>query len=464
MKNPLLILKRQEFEALHKKRDELLAKEQMTDEETLSLKDINDKCAGLIEQIKALQDAANDHETHNALLNSPMLKLHTGNPDGEGEPEKKDGVEHLGFQKAGHVVLDQKTRQVLYEEGAGCWDEKKWGALFETDYKSAWLKLVQAKGDVHRLSGPEVKALEEGLDPQGGYLVPPEVLARLLSKRPAPTRLAGRVTDIVTGRDKVMMPKVKYATDDIFTTPFRVTWTGENPASDTAHRVDDADLFGQIEIPVYTAMMSGVLTNDLIEDSVVNALNWMGDKLAETEMLTRDQMILTGSGVGQPLGIITNPGGVGQPAVIQSGVANDINADAIRGFPFNLPEQYLPDAVWVFNRASTGKKIALLADANGRYLFTRGIATDGLVNGFEERLDGYPIVYSAFADDIGDGKHPIVFGDLGGYFMARRVGLSIQFLRERYAERNQVGIVARVRYGGKVAEEWRMKILKSDNA
>src|SRR6185312_15848663 len=108
-------------------------------------------------------------------------------------------------------------------------------------------------------------------------LVPDDILSRIVAKEPTPTSVQGRVTQMQTGRDAVSMPKVNYSTDDLYTTGIRVTWTGEVPASSTTMRVTEP-VWGQIRIPVYTAMMSMPLGNDAIEDALFPVVSWITGK------------------------------------------------------------------------------------------------------------------------------------------------------------------------------------------
>jgi HK97 family phage major capsid protein len=60
--------------------------------------------------------------------------------------------------------------------------------------------------------------------------------------------------------------------------------------------------------------------------------------------------------------------------------------------------------------------------------------------------------------NTGANNYPIIFGDLRGYYLVNRVGFSVQVLRELYAETNQILLLGRVRFGGGVGEEWRIKV------
>ena len=73
-------------------------------------------------------------------------------------------------------------------------------------------------------------------------------------------------------------------------------------------------------------------------------------------------------------------------------------------------------------------------------------------------LAGKPVVFSAFMPNVGAANNVMIYGDPRGYYLVNRIGFSVQVLRELYAETNQILLLGRIRFGGKVVEGWRMKI------
>jgi len=358
-----------------------------------------------------------------------------------------------------HDLKQAQLRQlsVAYEEGELGLDAKMQAAISSKTYRDAFRNYIR-KGKEGLAIG-DLKTLQEGVDSQGGFLVPEDMLNVLVQKQPTPTRVAGMVTRLQTSRDALAMPKVNYAADDIYTTGIRVTKTGEIPSSSTVHRVTEP-IFGMIRIPVHTFMMSMPLTNDMIEDSAFPIVGWSTGKFSETVDLLYDNEILNGSGIGGPAGILLNPGGTDQPAIVVSGSAAAVTPDGIFDLVYALPEQYDENAVFVFNKTNTAKAIAKLKDTTNRYLFGYGDQDSGIAGGRPKELIGYSYAYSGFMPDIAANSFPIIFGDLMGYYLVNRVGFSVQVLRELYAETNQIVLLGRLRFGGQVAEPWKLKIQK----
>jgi HK97 family phage major capsid protein len=363
-----------------------------------------------------------------------------------------------GSRPAGAATVEKKGKSVLVtDEGEALLDEKTIKTLRDPEYARAFRSYLRL--GLHGMKSSDgLKVLQEGSDTAGGYLVPEDILSRIVAREATPARIAGLVTQLNTSRDALVMPKVNYSTDDIYTTGIRATWTGEIPASASGHRVTEP-VFGQIRIPVFTAMLSMPLTNDMVEDAAFPIVNWASGKFGETIELLKDNMVLNGTGIGQPSGILLNPGGANQPAVVNSGAAAALTGQGVVDLAFALPEQYDQNARFVFNKTSTGKALASLKDGQSRFLWGSGMQDSGLSVGWKDRaLLGYPTVLSGFMPNVGASAYPIAFGDFSGYYLVNRIGFSIQVLRELYAETNQILLLGRTRFGGLVAEDWKLKL------
>jgi HK97 family phage major capsid protein len=386
--------------------------------------------------------------------------------------EPGNGMKHLGEgQVTGLDVVDAK-KGIIHSQGAGIFGAKVWDGIQDPGYAKAFAEYLR-KGE--KSSAWALKFLEVGLDPQGGYLAPPEQLQRIVERKPTPTRIAGMVTQMPVGRDACILPRVNYqsASDDtlgqIYTTGFRVTNTEENPSSDTQANVNDTNLFGSVRIDNYTHMMEGVLTNNLVEDPGFDVMGWYEGKFNETIDIFRDDMVLNGTGVQQSTGILPYAANASAPVpltTITTGTSPQIKGDDLINIAMDVSEQYEDGCKFVFNKTQAFKYLRLLKDSQNRYLFGAGYQDSGIANGKPADLVGYPYVFSALmkqyltAGAWVSGQTPVIFGDLGGYTQTLRLGFSIQVCRELLARRNQILLVGRIRIGGLPLEPWRLRVLK----
>lgn len=386
----------------------------------------------------------------------------------EKPPTSRDGAGKFGvkgFEDGGHSAFerDRDGRWSMIEEsGPGAFGAKNWELFQGVEYRKDFAQYLR-KGE--RFADMCTKTLMEGRDDQGGVFAPADVIMRVIGRSPAPTQLRGLVQTITTGKDAVEMPRKQYSADDRYTTAFRATWTGETPADPDATAINDSKVFGSISIPVHTAMLSAPMSKNLLEDASFAIQSWLEGELSQVIDLLYEEMIAVGDGNGKPEGILhgvsaanTTGTHVQFPKVVLSGSAA-VTADFLDDIQCELPAQYENDNTrWVMNKRSTLKAIRKLKDTANRPLFTLGSQDYGIVGARGRILLGDPIAISDFMPDVGDGNAPIVYGDLRGYLLAQRVGFSIQVLNEVRAKRNQVELVGRVRFGGKVAEPFRLKI------
>lgn len=415
-----------------------------------------------------------------------MLRLSDGSTAPTASRKAKEGVvEITGIDYAGSETFKSFAKKIyggfygglelLDQDGEGLLDQGTFKTISDPEYKRAFKAYIRSAGLEGAMPGKSVKTLNEGLDASGGYFVTDDILARVVAKVPTTTRIAGLVTQLQTSKDALAIPKVNYqtATDDttgnLYSTPMRVTWTGEIPTSATAANVVEPP-FGMVRIPVYTAMMRIALSLDFIEDASFPVLSWVSGKFGETVDLLRDFITIRGSGAGQPTGIlpalgtVNQPGQLDRPAVINTAGVATITADDIQQLVFALPEQYDDAAVMAMSRTQTGPVVATLKDGAGRYMWGMGALDSGLTGNYKTRqLGGYDLSYSGFMPGTNpptSGTFPIAFGDFGGYYLVNRVGFSVTVVREKYVENNQLALVGRVRFGGDVVEPWRIKVLK----
>jgi HK97 family phage major capsid protein len=109
----------------------------------------------------------------------------------------------------------------------------------------------------------------------------------------------------------------------------------------------------------------------------------------------------------------------------------------------SLPSQYRRAATWLM-RSATEASVRQLVNASG-YLWP---ATDS------QRLQGYSIGFSDALDAQGtNGAKVLIFGDLASYFVADRMSLTVQVLRERFAEYDQTGVLLKSRVGGALVRD-----------
>lgn len=383
---------------------------------------------------------------------------------------------HLGFRDAlpgeGDALVDEKAFRtfeiaILTPRGV---EKKEFRyhvplAVQKKGYKAAFESYLRR--GVAEMQPNDRKALTEGTDSAGGYLVPEDIQAGILKKLATMATVRRYARVIQTSRDVARFTRIKYTTNNEYTSGVRFTWTGETPAASTTARVTDQS-FGSIAIPVHTAMASQLVSNDLIEDSAYDVLGISTDLFAEAFALGENATFWTGHGAGQPRGIVTDASDTTNwdANVINADTANTVIAQDVIDVCYGLPSQYELNARWFMNKA-TEKQIRSLTDTNGDYLWPVW-GQVGNLGGVPRELMAFPLERDEFVDDIsveGSGAtYPIVFGDLSGYTIVDRVGLSIQRNDQLYSETNNTLLLGRKRVGGNLTEAYRLSVLKTSTS
>ena len=298
-------------------------------------------------------------------------------------------------------------------------------------------------------------SMVEAIDTLGGFGVPVDFQNRVIEGVEGYTVMRGAASVDKTSRDMVEIP-VSTGGDDQYTSAVRVTWVDETPTAGTA----DTNLkFGLESIPIHTVMAETGLSRNMLEDHAFNIENFLAKKFAESLAIDEDNRFLTGSGIGTPQGIL--PGGTNILGLTESlsGSASALTWDGLLSLVYSVPTQYRQRAKWVANR-STFEAIAKLKNSGGDYLWNPYQFTGG-AEGAALKLLGFPIAEQESMPDIASNSYPLIFGDLSGYQIFDRVGMTVErYLDSATARQNMIIYVMRRRLGGQPTETWRLAVQK----
>jgi HK97 family phage major capsid protein len=248
---------------------------------------------------------------------------------------------------------------------------------FYADVKSAQMEASSASADRIKtaLEGLEGKAMVEGTDSAGGFLVPPDVSSDLVRTRYTNSVLRALFSSVQVSSDEFQIPSV--------TGGLTAGWVAE-----LANK-PEADLtFASATTNVFTAAGLAVVSNQLLKDA-----NWSVDQLINTDLAFRlaqleEIAFLNGSGTGQPRGIL-NTAGVGTVALTSTEVIALLEA-IVTGIT-NVYTEYKgpPDAVVMHPR--TWARIAIARTEGGvgdQFLVGPGTGLGGARNATDP-LPGY---------------------------------------------------------------------------
>jgi HK97 family phage major capsid protein len=374
-------------------------------------------------------------------------------------------------------VTDDGTGELADYKGVG---KQKLAALKSGAYKDAFAQHTRMKA-IHgpdwrsHMKAEHLKILQEGADESGGFWVPPDNRTEVVKKIATMAAVRPNATVITTGSDLVSFPTVKYTSDQKYTSGVRFGWNGEVPAANISESTNP--IAGRDTIPVHVATAAIFLSRSMMEDGQFDVLGYITELMAEAFGLGEEDTFWTGAGDGRPEGITKHTQasvahGTGDGMYVASGHASALTwggADAptaavtkgILGIEGALPPQYESNAKWYANKG-TYSSIRGLTDSQKRPLWqtTDAPGLTNYVRGLPQTLLGYDVMKSQFVPDIAADALALAFGDMKGYYIADRVGMSVEVFREVFGLRDLVVVYARKRLGAKLMQPWRMKLLK----
>ena len=353
--------------------------------------------------------------------------------------------------------------------------EQKLAALKSGQYKDAFDSYIRNVGLGRSVKGDAMKVLNEGADSSGGFWIPPDFRPELIKKMATMTSVRPNASVFTTGTDAITFPAVNYSTDDKYTSGVRFSWRGSSPAASDISEATNP-VAGQIKLPVHLATAAIILTREQLEDSAFDVLGYLTGLMAEAFSLGEEDAFTNGTGNGQPVGFLNHPS-----MAIANGSTSTVNGvtysgnyllsgstgalawgnktTGIIGVEAALPPQYEGNAKWYGNKGTYAGIRAINAGTANLPQWSLGDSWPNYANNYNASLLGYNIVKNQFMPDVASSAVPLVLGDMKGYYIADRVGLSVEVFREVYGLRDQVVVYARKRTGGQLVHYWKMKNL-----
>lgn len=275
----------------------------------------------------------------------------------------------------------------------------------------------------------EYKVLRISDDTTGGYLAPPEFVQEIIQAVVLISNARAIVTVRQTANKSIRIPK----RTGVFAAQ-RVTEQGTR--SETTGLTFGLE---EIQAPEMYAIVD--ISNEDLEDSAFDLEQYIRDNAAEQFAVKEGQEFVTGTGIGQMEGILTNSA----IAADNSGNASTISADGVLSISYNLKTAYAKNAAYILNRQVIGS-VRKLKDGFGQYLWMAGLA-----QGVPNMINSATYYEMPDMPSEGANAYPIAFGDWKrAYVMADRIAMT--FLRDPYTQgaSGNVRMWFRRRVGGQV--------------
>jgi len=209
-------------------------------------------------------------------------------------------------------------------------------------------------------------------------------------------------------------------------------------------------------VPIYTAMASLPLTNNLIEDSAFDVLSIGAELIGEAYGLGEENVFINGTGVNQPSGVLFDAEVTGPTAVHLDSITVPSQAGMVE-LEAALPAQYERNAVFLASKNFYSVLRQTNQTTSGQLLWGSSLA-EGYLQPMQPTLLGYPVRKSEFVPAIASASYSLILGDWSGYYIFDRVGLSIARNDTTYQETDITVLIAKKRIGGYCVEPYRFKL------
>lgn len=293
----------------------------------------------------------------------------------------------------------------------------------------------------------EIRAMRTDSDPDGGYLVRPELANFVVDRvfETSPIRQVARVETIGTKSLDVLIDDQEAA----------ARWIGEGASGGQT----DTPQLGMKEITAHKLEADPRITTEQLEDSYLDVEAWLRTKVADKFARTENTAFVSGDGVGKPRGFLDydnwdSAGTYKRNALerINLGSTTAMDPDGLIRLQNALKEAYQQRAVWGMKRATYGN--VLQQKGADQYFFGQTLIKDGQL---QAQLLGKPVLFMDDMAPIGSANRSAVYGDFSvGYTIVDRVGL--QVLRDPYTNKGFVTYYTYKRTGGDVTNFDALKI------
>jgi len=312
-----------------------------------------------------------------------------------------------------------------------CSDEmKEWAKDFATYLKSGMVS----------------KLMSETVDTEGGYLVPEEFRNMMIMYDAEDTLVWQRSTVWPMGGEKIQFPKLQQnpdVQDAGFDNFAGVTfdWVeegGEKPETEPN--------FGMVEMIVHELAGYTEITNTLLDDSVINLVNYLTRLFRSAWYWYTDKSFIQGTGGKQPLGIINDPSILS----VYRQTADTIEVQDVLNMESRMPAVFDSNAVWFITKQGRAALRGQTVTSSSKELVLQEMYQD-LAKGYDMTILGKP----AF---LADGKIPalgstgdLILGTWTWYYIGFRQDFSMDSSRHYKFRNNRTALRCSGRLDGQAA-------------
>jgi HK97 family phage major capsid protein len=393
----------------------------------MTIKELLAKRANLWENAK---DFLNTHQDANGLLSAEDAATYDKM---EADIQAyTDQIERMQRQETMNAQMSAwNDNPMVTAPGAGTERPDARTGVASSNYADDYNCYLRGRALVHNV-------LSEGVDANGGYLVPTEFERQIVTALDDNNIVRGMANVIRTTAER----KIPVAASHV-----QANWTAENAAY-----VESNPTFGQKTLDAFKLAALAKVSIELLQDSAFDLQAYLAGEFGRAFGIEEETAFCVGTGTGQPTGIFGASGGT---VGVTAAATNKITADELISLIYALKKPYRRNAQWLMNDSTVAEVRKLKDPATGAFLWQPSMQM-----GEPDKLLGYSLQTSAYAPAIAAGALVAAFGDFHNFWIADRTGRTIQRLNELYSTNGQVGFICAERLDAKVILPEGIQLLK----
>lgn len=303
------------------------------------------------------------------------------------------------------------------------------------EYARSFAKYL--KGGEKCLNLAELRVLQMDDDEGGGYTVTSEQFE---------AKLIAAVDDQVFLRVLATILSCKTAhslgVPTLETDASDAEWTTEIAAPTP----DDVLAFGKRELYPHPLAKLFLVSEKMLRTSAIDVEGLIKDRMAQKFGAAQEKGFMTGTGVGQPLGIFTaSDDGIPTTRDVKAdNTTTALTAEGLINALYSLKPQYLKNSKWLFHRLAIASIRKIKDVTSGQFIWQPGLASDKQPS----ILDRPYIISEYVPHTFTTGLYVGMIADFSFYWIADALDMRIKNLDPLYALTNQVGFLGRLEVDG----------------
>nr|DAJ34940.1 MAG TPA: major capsid protein [Caudoviricetes sp.] len=272
-----------------------------------------------------------------------------------------------------------------------------------------------------------------------------------------PQTIANRIIDTVVELCPILAGAEMYHVKGTLKIP---KWTKANGSHDVAVGYStefktitaDSGKFDSVDLGGFLAGALTLVGRSVENNAQINVVDFVIRKMSEKIAEFIEGELLKGTGTNAAQGALNCSN------TVTAASATAVTFDDLVKLQSAVKQAFQKNACWTMN-SNTFTLIKLLKDANGRPL-TEPDASKA----FPYTLLGKPVYLSDNMPEAAAGAKTVLYGDYNGLSINFREDISIQVLREKYADLHALGVISWFEFDSRITDEQKLAVLVQKSA